>query len=382
MSAEHLKDKASTELVFYIIIAALFPCKTSDLRYIACMIFAHMLFAAALTATLSQALAQTSANDHPIEQPVLANGRENPHVNRLGLSPADLAREEVECSGEPQDFSTRGHSRTGINQWPGGVMPYEFDPNVTPAQQAAARAAMDELSAVANLTFVPRTTENDRVYFFASPSSNNSFLGRIGGSQTINIVNWNFRFIICHELMHALGIRHEHQRSDRDAYVAINNAALTAGTCSSNCSSTSCQNTNFGLSTNSWLLGLYDFDSVMHYSPTAFGCGSTTITRQPTPPAGTFRDDPNLSMGQRNRLSPGDIASLQIMYGAPCDSIDFNRDGLFPDDLDLIDFLSVLAGGPCSTGDLCGGIDFNNDDIFPSDEDLVAYLRVLAGGPC
>jgi hypothetical protein len=311
--------------------------------------------------------------------PTLPDGRENPAVNRHGLAQADLTRDAIECSGEQEGFTTRGHSRTGISQWPGGIMPYEFDANVTASQQAAARAAMDELSAVANLTFVPRTTESDRVYFFASSTSNNSFLGRIGGSQTINIFNWNFRFIICHELMHALGIRHEHQRSDRDQFVVINNAVLTAGTCSSNCSSTSCQNTNFGLSSNSWLLGLYDFDSVMHYGPTAFGCGSTTITRQPSPPAGTFLDDPALSMGQRTRLSPGDVASLQIMYGAPCDSIDFNRDGLFPDDNDLVTFLSVLAGGSCAA---CGDIDINNDSLFPDDADLVTYLRLLSGGNC
>jgi hypothetical protein len=64
-----------------------------------------------------------------------------------------------------------------------------------------------------------------------------------------------------------------------------------------------------------------------------------------------------------------------------CDSIDFNGDGLFPDDQDLVDFLSVLAGGPCSTG-TCTDIDFNNDCLFPDDSDLVSFLSVLAGGGC
>jgi hypothetical protein len=64
-----------------------------------------------------------------------------------------------------------------------------------------------------------------------------------------------------------------------------------------------------------------------------------------------------------------------------CDSIDFNADSLFPDDQDLIDFLSVLAGGPCSTNN-CNDIDFNNDGLFPDDNDLIAFLRVLAGGNC
>lgn len=71
----------------------------------------------------------------------------------------------------------------------------------------------------------------------------------------------------------------------------------------------------------------------------------------------------------------------RLIFEPLCDSTDFNRNGFFPEDQDLIDLLSVLAGGPCSTG-TCNDIDFNNDGLFPSDDDLIAYLRVLAGGPC
>ncbi len=64
-----------------------------------------------------------------------------------------------------------------------------------------------------------------------------------------------------------------------------------------------------------------------------------------------------------------------------CNDIDFNNDGLFPDDNDLIDFLVVLAGGTCSTGN-CDSIDFNNDGLFPDDNDLIAFLNKLAGQDC
>ncbi len=64
-----------------------------------------------------------------------------------------------------------------------------------------------------------------------------------------------------------------------------------------------------------------------------------------------------------------------------CDSIDFNRDGLFPDTQDIDDFLSVFSGGACSTGD-CGDIDFNNDGLFPDTADIDALLSVFSGGPC
>jgi hypothetical protein len=67
---------------------------------------------------------------------------------------------------------------------------------------------------------------------------------------------------------------------------------------------------------------------------------------------------------------------------AVCDSIDFNNDGLFPDDNDLVQFLSVLAGGPCDNDPNCNDIDFNTDGLFPDDSDLIVFLRVLAGGEC
>jgi hypothetical protein len=72
---------------------------------------------------------------------------------------------------------------------------------------------------------------------------------------------------------------------------------------------------------------------------------------------------------------------MVCIVGAPCDDIDFNRDGLFPDETDLVAFLSVLAGAPCPTP-RCGDLDFNNDTLFPDEADLIAYVSRLAGGTC
>jgi hypothetical protein len=70
------------------------------------------------------------------------------------------------------------------------------------------------------------------------------------------------------------------------------------------------------------------------------------------------------------------------VVGAPqCDSIDFNGDGIFPDNQDAVDFIDVFAGAPCPTG-MCGDLDFNNDGIFPDNADITKYLEVLAGAPC
>ncbi len=76
--------------------------------------------------------------------------------------------------------------------------------------------------------------------------------------------------------------------------------------------------------------------------------------------------------------------SLLSTFG--CDTIDYNRDGLFPDTLDIDDFLSVFSGGACTNdppvGSGCGDIDFNNDGLFPDTLDIDALLSVFSGGAC
>ncbi len=62
-----------------------------------------------------------------------------------------------------------------------------------------------------------------------------------------------------------------------------------------------------------------------------------------------------------------------------CDSIDFNNNGVFPEDQDVVDFFGVLAGGECAG---CNDIDFNNNGVFPEDQDVVDFFNVLAGGVC
>jgi hypothetical protein len=64
-----------------------------------------------------------------------------------------------------------------------------------------------------------------------------------------------------------------------------------------------------------------------------------------------------------------------------CDCIDFNGDGLFPDNQDLQDFFGVFGGGTCSTAN-CGDLDFNNDQLFPDNLDIAAFFSVFGGGPC
>ncbi len=82
-----------------------------------------------------------------------------------------------------------------------------------------------------------------------------------------------------------------------------------------------------------------------------------------------------------NTIGTGNVTIEQI----GCDDIDFNNNGVFPEDQDVIDFFTVLAGGTPTTCDPvqgCNDIDFNNNTVFPEDQDVVDFFNVLAGGTC
>jgi hypothetical protein len=76
---------------------------------------------------------------------------------------------------------------------------------------------------------------------------------------------------------------------------------------------------------------------------------------------------------------------LAVTFTPGCDDIDFNNNGVFPEDQDVVDFFDVLAGGNPPTCDPiqgCNDIDFNNNGVFPEDQDVVDFFNLLAGGTC
>lgn len=98
-----------------------------------------------------------------------------------------------------------------------------------------------------------------------------------------------------HEIGHAVGLWHEQSREDRDHFITINWANIKAG-----------EEHNFNQHiADGDDIGDYDFDSIMHYSTTAFsvdGASPTIVTIG------------GQAIGQRNGLSPGDIAAVRALY--------------------------------------------------------------------
>ncbi len=69
-------------------------------------------------------------------------------------------------------------------------------------------------------------------------------------------------------------------------------------------------------------------------------------------------------------------------FSIPIYDIDFNNNGIYPEDQDVIDFFTSIAGGPCFTTSIlgCDSIDINANGVFPEDEDVIVFFDVLAGG--
>ncbi len=243
------------------------------------------------------------------------------------LPPGRAARGEQEVSREvppgymiiegdmivPEDFYSPLRGTYATNLWPGGVVPYAFEAGLDATQQQQAINAMYEWERRALVDFIPRTGETAYIYFRDS-TGNSSFVGRMGSGQYVNIHDWGQKFIIVHELGHALGFYHEQSRTDRNTYVQINWGNIQPG-----------YSNNFNLIDASSHHGPYDFDSLMHYDRCAFSiccpvgstcsCAPTCQTITVLPPYEFWQTQ----IGQRNHVSDGDADTIAYLYGIDAD---------------------------------------------------------------
>ncbi|KAK7086372.1 hypothetical protein SK128_012174 [Halocaridina rubra] len=190
-------------------------------------------------------------------------------------------------------------------RWPNGVVSYEFSSQYSASQMTTVRDSMDEYETLTSncITFVERTSESDYIYFTQDDNQGcYSYVGRIGGRQTINYPQWclDTHGSTLHEMLHALGFYHEQSRFDRDDYVTIMWQNIQSGA-----------ENNFNKYDSSVIGGFgesYDYGSVMHYSAYAFSSnGQKTIVTT----------DPNAEIGQRVGLSQADLNKLMNMYNCP-----------------------------------------------------------------
>lgn len=208
------------------------------------------------------------------------------------LDPRQILRAEDTAQGQQlvgqRDASTR---------WPAGVVPYTIDGSLP--DQIRVRDAIDHWQQVTSLRFVPRASETDFVTFRRGDGCSSN-VGRIGGQQFVNLADSCSTGAVIHEIGHVIGLWHEQSSDLRDRYVRIRSENIIPG-----------YEANFstvaGLGAAALNFGSYDYDSIMHYSATAF-----SRNNRPT----IERVDGGTLSGQRRELTLADRRGVEQMYGA------------------------------------------------------------------
>lgn len=165
-------------------------------------------------------------------------------------------------SGEARILDVSGSA------WPDGQVTYVFDISVTKSEwKTAFREACRLWALRARLTFTelavkPDSKQINYILVKNHSSKNSSVVGMVKGEQVLNLVSWGTRLTIVHEIGHALGLIHEHVRSDRETYVSIIKDNIINDTTYKN---------NFAIYPANSVQGPYDFSSIMHYDLNAFG---------------------------------------------------------------------------------------------------------------
>ena len=187
--------------------------------------------------------------------------------------------------------------------WPSGKVYYRFASHVSTYHKIVIRRTMDYYQEHTCLRFYYRSSQRDYIEFTTNANECSSdYIGCKGGKQVIKLgPGCRTRGIVIHEIGHAIGFWHEQSRPDRDQFVTIVERNIISGKAS-----------QFYKRSVDSHGHKYDYGSIMHYSTRAFGYrGAITIeVNNPTEYANQGRP----FLGQRSRLSSGDIAQINQLY--------------------------------------------------------------------
>lgn len=213
-----------------------------------------------------------------------------------------------------------------IDRWENGVIPYQYSDNVSDVERSLAEQAIEHWNVNTSVSLVEVNDQNRSEYenYIAFESSNGcaSYVGMIGGEQQLWISASCGVGSIIHEIGHAVGLFHEHTRSDRDNFISVNWDNIVPG-----------KEFNFDvLNANVDLLGEYDYGSIMHYGERFFSNNNENTIQVL---------DGVTQIGQRDALSELDIQSVNDLY-----------------ETDLA--LSVNTGSPSQDNELIADINVTN----------------------
>lgn len=233
----------------------------------------------------------------PVEYTVV-NGRAM-FEGDIVLGTADQMEEQFKAfSGIEMDSPMMGIGITGDQyRWPNGLVPYTIDPNLQYPYRVY--DAIAHWESKTRIRFVQRTEENSEKYpnyvNFVPSDGCWSHVGMQTGGQEIGLAVACTTGNAIHEIGHTIGLWHEQSREDRNNFVKINYQNILRG-----------HEHNFNQQiTDGDDYGNYDYESIMHYGAYAFSKHHEK-TIEPL--------QPDVTIGQRDHLSDGDIFAVHSMY--------------------------------------------------------------------
>ncbi|GFR27862.1 zinc metalloproteinase nas-8, partial [Trichonephila clavata] len=182
--------------------------------------------------------------------------------------------------------------------WPEGIVYYEIDWKLRDVKDIL-EEAFKEYETKTCIRFKPKTPTTKDYIKLTIVTGCWSSVGRRGGEQEISLSEGcHDKVSAVHEIGHALGLWHEHSRSDRDDYLEIIWSNIKPGA-----------EQNF-LKLKPWennLLGEeFDYNSIMLYGEYAFAKDKKSMTMKPRKEGvviGLINDKPGLSESDVRRIN-------------------------------------------------------------------------------
>ena len=224
------------------------------------------------------------------------------------------------ASGNVSDPAHMHRNGSKPMPWPGGIIPFDLSKLNDDQAKEAKRAMQLWTETGAKIKFVPRTTETAYVQFTGrtDAGNNTSFDGyRADTRVDVNITAFWWRqgpWMPAHELGHALGFHHEHQRWDRDRHVTIHYEHIKPGR----------ESDYDWIPKTNWIVVTpnYDYRSIMHYRTCwASKCESECKDRDGSSPCAVIDPigtefDKVIGQWGDNQISKGDAEKLRLVYGS------------------------------------------------------------------
>ncbi|XP_039630813.1 astacin-like metalloendopeptidase [Polypterus senegalus] len=212
------------------------------------------------------------------------------HIIRYGDVADSLMRNAMICPGDGCFWPKASDGFVYV--------PFTVSPVYSPSEVRAIQRAIADIANSTCVRLVPRTTEVDYLSF-QSLDGCWSYFGMTGGKQAVSLKSPTclLKGVVIHEIIHALGFYHEHNRSDRDKYVNVIWSNVQPG-----------QEDQFSILQTNNLNTKYDYGSIMHYGRYNFAINPSMPTLEPIP-------NPSVSIGQLSEMSATDILKINRLYG-------------------------------------------------------------------